>query len=60
MDYSEKWEILGEMIGEGGQGKVYCVIPRSMGHYSVDINMIHANKRTREPIKWRRSSMARV
>ena len=44
MDYSEKWEIRGEMIGEGGQGKVYRVIPRSMGYYSVDTSIIHAIK----------------
>ncbi len=44
MDFSEEWEIRGEMIGEGGQGKVYRVIPRSMGHYSVDVNMIRAIK----------------
>lgn len=43
VDYSKKWEIRGKMIGEGGQAKVYRVIPKSMGH-SVDVNMIHAIK----------------
>ena len=48
MDYSEKWEV-GEMIGEGGQGKVYRVIPRSMGHYSVDTSIIQAIKEIASP-----------
>ena len=44
MDYSEKWEIRGEMIGEGGQGKVYRVIPKYLGHYAVDTNIASAIK----------------
>lgn len=32
MDYREKWEPNGEPLGKGGQGMVYRVIPRSMGH----------------------------
>ena len=30
MDYTEKWEIDGKPLGEGGQGKVYRVILRSI------------------------------
>ncbi len=43
MDFPQEWEKIDE-IGEGGQGKVYRVIHRSMGHYSVDISIIHAIK----------------
>jgi len=43
MDYSQKWESIDE-IGEGGQGKVFLVISRSMGHYSVDISIIQSIK----------------
>lgn len=40
MDYSERWEIIRE-LGEGGQGKVYSVIPKSLGK-SVDWEIIRA------------------
>lgn len=48
MEYSEKWETV-EELGQGGQGKVYRVIPKSMGYYSVDKNLIHAIKEIGNP-----------
>ncbi|NIR50756.1 protein kinase [candidate division KSB1 bacterium] len=47
MDYNEKWEIIDE-LGEGGQGKVYRVIPKSMG-YPIDMNIIHTVKEIGNP-----------
>jgi serine/threonine protein kinase len=40
MDFKEKWEII-DTLGEGGQGKVFRVIPKSMGD-PVDRSIIHA------------------
>ena len=39
MHFKEKAQILGDAIGEGGQGKVFRVIPRSVGH-SIDMELI--------------------
>lgn len=40
MDFQEKWEILGDILGEGGQGKVFRVISKSMGD-QVDRNIFY-------------------
>ena len=29
MDYQERWDIIGEPLGEGGQGKVFRVLDKS-------------------------------
>lgn len=47
MDYSEKWDIL-ELLGEGGQGKVYRVIPKSMSE-QLDMKIINAIKEIGNP-----------
>ncbi|MFZ5518622.1 MAG: protein kinase domain-containing protein [Candidatus Zhuqueibacterota bacterium] len=43
MEYSEKWEIV-EELGSGGQGKVFRVIPKSIGSL-MDRRLINALKR---------------
>ena len=42
MDYKKEWEEV-EYIGQGGQGKVYCVIPTSMGSL-IDLSIINTMK----------------